>query len=179
MKRQFITCQPEVPQKWIWTERTNSEKSDLEKISRTNNIYLLISMNFRLRQEKIFSLFTLQKSFCSKFSSFIRVARVPIRRPAILKTLSIPAVVAGHELISMANLESMLLILSINGLIGFLKKSCEKLLWKNAEPNSRSLRYIFAFQPPRDGSARLCLNWSGCWLNLGNEFGSPGFTNNY
>ena len=66
--------------------------------------------------------------------------------------------------------------LSIAYLVGFLKKSCEELLWKNAEPDSRSLRYICAFQPPRDGSARLCLNWSGCWLSFGNEFGSPGFT---
>ena len=58
--------------------------------------------------------------------------------------------------------------LSIAYLVGFLKKSCEELLWKNAEPDSRSLRYICAFQPPRDGSARLCLNWSGCWLSFGN-----------
>ena len=69
--------------------------------------------------------------------------------------------------------------LSIAYLVGFLKKSCEELLWKNAEPDSRSLRYICSLQPPRDGSARLCLNWSGCWLSFGNEFGSPGFTNNY
>ena len=69
--------------------------------------------------------------------------------------------------------------LSIAYLVGFLIKSCEELLWKNAEPDSRSLRYICAFQPPRDGSARLCLNWSGCWPSFGNEFGSPGFTNNY
>ena len=66
--------------------------------------------------------------------------------------------------------------LSIAYLIGFLKKSCEELLGKNAEPDSRSLRYIFAFQPSRDGSARLCLNWSGCWLSFCNEFGSRGFT---
>lgn len=69
--------------------------------------------------------------------------------------------------------------LSIAYLVGFLKKSCEELLWKNAEPDSRSLRYICAFQPPRDGSARLCLNWSGCWLSFGNEFGSPGFTSSW
>ena len=28
------------------------------------------------------------------------------------------------------------------------------------------------FQPPRDGSAWLCLNWSGCCFSFGNEFGS-------
>ena len=66
--------------------------------------------------------------------------------------------------------------LSIAYLVGLLQKSCENLLWKNAESDSRSLPYICAFQPPRDGSARLCLNWSG--LSFGNEFGSPGFTNN-
>ena len=69
--------------------------------------------------------------------------------------------------------------LSIAHLVGFLKKSCEELLWKNAEPDSRSLRDICAFQPPRDGSARLCLNSSESWLSFGNEFGSPGFANNY
>ena len=63
--------------------------------------------------------------------------------------------------------------LSIAYLVGFLKKSCEELLWKNAEPDSLSLRYFCAFQPPRDGSAGLCLNWSGCWLSFRNEFGSP------
>ena len=52
--------------------------------------------------------------------------------------------------------------LSIAYSVGFLKKSCEKLLWKNAQPDSRTLRHICAFQPPRDGSAQLCLNWSGC-----------------
>ena len=68
---------------------------------------------------------------------------------------------------------------SIDYIFGWIfKKSYEELLWKNAEPDSRSLRYIGAFQPPRDGSARLCLNWSGCWLSFGNEFGSPVFTNN-
>ena len=71
------------------------------------------------------------------------------------------------------------IVLSIAYLVGFLEKSCEELLWKNAEPDSRSLRYICAFQPPRDGSARLCLNWSGCWLSFGNEFGSPGFTSSW
>ena len=69
--------------------------------------------------------------------------------------------------------------LTIAYLVGVLKKSCEELLWKNAEPDSRSLRYICAFRPPHDGSARLCLNWSGGWLIFGNEFGSSGFTNNY
>ena len=59
--------------------------------------------------------------------------------------------------------------LSIAYLVGFLKKPCEELLWKNAEPDSHSLRYICTFQPPRDGSARLYLNW----LNFGNKFGSP------
>ena len=53
-------------------------------------------------------------------------------------------------------------------LVGFLKKPSEELLRKNGKPDSRSLRYICAFQPPRDGSARLCLNWSGCWLSFGN-----------
>ena len=40
--------------------------------SRTNpneNIYLMISASFRLRPQSITSLLTLQKSFCSKFSS--------------------------------------------------------------------------------------------------------------
>ena len=69
--------------------------------------------------------------------------------------------------------------LSMAYLVVLLNKSSEELLWKNAEPDSRSLRYICAFQPPRDGSAQLCLIWSGCWFSFGNEFGSPGFTSSW
>ena len=72
-----------------------------------------------------------------------------------------------------------LIFLRICHLVGFLKITCEELLWKNTEPDSRSLRYICAFQAPRPGFARLYLNWSGCWLSFGNEFGSPGFTSSW
>ena len=45
--------------------------------------------------------------------------------------------------------------LSIAYLVGFLKKPCEELLWKNAEPDFRNLRNICVFRKVVQEKLRL------------------------
>ena len=66
---------------------------------------------------------------------------------------------------------------SIAYLVGFLKNRVRSYYGRTL--SLIPAVYICAFQALRDGSARLCLNRSGCWLSFGNEFGFPGFTSSW